>query len=55
MEVWLFPKDFIKFKKKKVIKQKLDTEIEFEEEFKMPEMAEQGNLENWSHLHPNIL
>jgi hypothetical protein len=30
-------------------------EIEQEEEFKLPELAELQNLENWVHLHPNIL
>jgi hypothetical protein len=30
-------------------KNKLGNEIEFEEEFKMPEMSELSNLENWVH------
>ena len=33
----------------------IETDIEFDEEFKMPEFAELGNVENWSHLNPNIL
>lgn len=31
------------------------TEIEFEEEVKMPELSELTNIENWVHFHPNIL
>ncbi len=27
-------------------------EVEFEEEFKMPEFADFSNLENWVHLPP---
>lgn len=27
-------------------------EIEYEEEFKMPELTELNNLENWCFLHP---
>lgn len=30
-------------------------EIEFTEDFKMPEFAELSNLENWVHLNPHIL
>ena len=30
-------------------------EIEFEEEWKIPDLAELGTLESWHHFHPNIL
>lgn len=30
-------------------------EVEFAEEFKMPEFAELANLENWVHFNPYIL
>jgi radial spoke head protein 4A len=33
----------------------LETEIEYEEEFKMPEMAELSTVENWVHLNPSVL
>lgn len=32
-----------------------ENEIEYEDEFKMPEFQEQSNLENWCHVNPNIL
>ena len=55
MGQWLPPKDITNKMKKKVFCFKIETEIEYEEEFKMPEFAELGNVENWSHLNPNIL
>lgn len=30
-------------------------EVDFSEEFKMPEFTDLGNLENWVHLNPYIL
>jgi radial spoke head protein 4A len=30
-------------------------EVDFAEEFKMPDFAEQANLENWVHFNPYIL
>lgn len=49
------PKACTRLMMRTVIQLILANEVEFDEEFKMPELAELANIENWSFMHPQIL